>query len=482
MPYNIRIVSTYPPRRCGIGTFSRDLATALEHFTAEIGNIRVAAIDNSRGRYDIPVDLTIDQYNPVSWQDTTTHIIARARESSNLTVVLLQHEYGLDPDNSGREGRGTNFIKMARAFKANGLIALVYLHTVLDNPDEYQKKVLQDLAKSSDGLIVTTESAINILESPTYGIAHGKLKHIDHGIRMQQRSQYDRLEMKRRYGMEDRFLFTTLGLLSPDKGVQYSIRAYGKFIAESCTEQQRARLIYLIAGQCHPEFIKAEGGELYRKYQALLTKALEDSKLTWCKIKDLNGADITRYDVVFLDSFLDETTLVGLYGATNCMVLPYLNMQQISSGILADTLGSGRVAIATKSLYARELIHSNKRCPEGLIVGRYTRGILVDPGEPSIQQIAMALDYVVFNQKKRLMMEKQAHQRGYQMRWGNSAWALLRYIDFVREQKEIVTGRGVKFTRIISSPLQLPKHRHHHEAVTSLDRQSSISSISPAPD
>jgi glycosyltransferase involved in cell wall biosynthesis len=469
------MVSTYPPRRCGIGTFSRDLATALEHLTAEIGHIRIAAIDNGSGRYDIPVDLSIDQYNPASWQDTITNIIARAKESSNPTVVLLQHEYGLDPDDSGRDGRGTNFIKMARAFNANGLITLVYLHTVLDNPDEHQKKILQELAKSSDSLIVTTESAIQILESPTYGIPHFKLKHIDHGIRMQQRSQYDRLEMKRRYGMEDRFLFTTLGLLSPDKGVQYSIRAYGKFLAESCTEKQRTRIIYLIAGQCHPEFVKAEGGEPYRKYQALLNEALEESKLTWYKIKDLNGTDITRYDVVFLDSFLDETTLVGLYGATNCMVLPYLNMQQISSGILADTLGSGRVAIATKSLYAKELIHSNKQCPEGLIIGRYARGILVDPGQPSIQQIALAFDYVVFNQKKRLMMEKQAHQRGYQMRWGNSAWALLQYIDFVREQKEIVTGRGVKFVRIKSSPLQLQKLRPKEDAAASPEQQSIVS-------
>ncbi|UCE46374.1 MAG: hypothetical protein JSW47_12220 [Phycisphaerales bacterium] len=476
MPYNIRMVSTYPPRRCGIGTFSRDLATALEHFTAEIGNIRIAAIDNGTGRYDIPVDLTIDQYNPVSWQDAVTNIIARAKESANPTVVLLQHEYGLDPDDNGRDGRGTNFIKMARAFKANGLITLVYLHTVLDNPDEHQKKILQDLAESSDGLIVTTESAIHILESPTYGIPYLKLKHIDHGIRMQQRSQYDRLEMKRKYGMEDRFLITTIGLLSPDKGVQHSIRAYGKFLAESCTEQQRACIVYLIAGQCHPEFVKADGGEPCRKYQALLKEALEDSKLTWCKIKDLNGADVTRCDVVFLDTFLDETMLVGLYGATNCMILPYLNMQQISSGILADTLGSGRVAIATKSLYARELIHSNKRCPEGLIVGRYARGILVDPGEASIQQIALALDYVVFNQKKRLMMEKQAHQRGYQMRWDNSAWALLQYVDFVREQKEIVTGRGVKFTRIKSSPLQLQKHRSEEEAAASPGQQSTVSS------
>ncbi|MGB2865260.1 MAG: hypothetical protein WBC05_18165 [Sedimentisphaerales bacterium] len=476
MPYNIRMVSTYPPRRCGIGTFSRDLATALAHFTAEIGYIRIAAIDNGSGRYDIPVDLKIDQYNPASWRDTTTHIIARAKESSNHTVVLLQHEYGLDPDDNGNDGQGTNFIKMARTFKANGLIALVYLHTVLDNPDEHQRKVLQDLAESSDGLIVTTESAIHILESPSYGIAHVKLKHIDHGIRMQHRSQFDRLEIKHKHGLENRFLITTIGLLSPDKGIQYSIRAYGRFLTESCTEEQRARVVYLIAGQCHPEFVKAEGGEPYRQYQAMLTEALEDSKLNWCKVKDLHDVDFDKNDVVFLDTFLDETTLVELYGATNCMVLPYLNMQQISSGILADTLGSGRVAIATKSLYARELIHSNKKCSEGLIVGRYARGILVDPGQASIQQIALALDYVVFNQKKRLMMEKQAHQRGYQMRWDNSAWALLQYVDFVRELKEIVTGRGVKFTRIKSSPLQLQKLRPKEDAAASLGQQSTISS------
>jgi hypothetical protein len=74
------------------------------------------------------------------------------------------------------------------------------------------------------------------------------------------------------------------------------------------------------------------------------------------------------------------------------MLLPYLNMQQISSGILADTVGSGRVAVTTKSRYALELIHSNKRCPEGLVVGRHARGMLVDPGEPSVDQIAQALD------------------------------------------------------------------------------------------
>jgi len=442
-----------------VGTFSRDLATALAHFTGEVGHIRIAAIDNGSGPYDIPVDLTIDQYNPQSWRDIITHISTRAEEAINPTIVVLQHEYGLDPDKDGNEGQGTNFVELAKAFTERGLTTLVYLHTVLDQPDPHQRKVLHDLAQFSDGLIVTTESAIAMLESNAYRIDPAKLKHIDHGIRMHHPSQYDRLAIKRRYGLENHFLLTTLGLLSPDKGIQYGIRAYSRFLNESCTENQRRNIVYVIAGQCHPEFIKADGGRPYQEFQDTVNKALEDSRLTSCRIKELGSADFSKYDVVFFDSFLDEATLLQFYGATNVMVLPYLNMQQISSGILADTLGSGRAAIATKFRYAMELIHSNRPCPSGVVIGRHARGILVDPGEPSIEQIARALDYLVFNPDKRLRMEKQAHQRGYQMRWDNSAWALLQYIDFVREQKEIVTGRGPRFAREKPSVLQLNKHR-----------------------
>jgi glycosyltransferase involved in cell wall biosynthesis len=343
---------------------------------------------------------------------------------------------------------------MARAFQQGGLTTLVYLHTVLDNPDEHHKKTLQDLAKYSDGLIVTTESATHILESRTYGIGHAKLRHLDHGIRMQNPSQYDRLTLKERYGLRERLLVTTLGLLSPGKGVQYSIRAYGKFLVESCTESQRRKIVYLIAGQCHPGFVKVGGGEDYRQYQATLSQALEASGVRWCKKKDLGGADFAEYDVVFLDTFLEDSMLLKLYGATNVMILPYLGMEQISSGILADTLGSGRVAIATKFRYAVELIHSNRACSPGVVIGRHARGILVDPGEPSVEQIAEALDYLIFKKRKRLRMEKQAHQRGYQMRWNNTAWSLLQHVEFLREEKEIVTGRGIEFTREKPSPLQ----------------------------
>jgi glycosyltransferase involved in cell wall biosynthesis len=458
MPYNIRIVSTYPPRRCGIGTFSRNLANALSHFTGEVGHIRVAAIDSGNGPYNIPVDLVIDQYSPISWANTTKHIIARAKESPNPTIVLLQHEYGLDPDNEGHDAQGTNYVEMARAFTAAKLTTMAYLHTVLDNPDEHQKTVVQELARTCDGVIVTTESAIDILESSIYGISQEKLKHIDHGIRMHHPSHYDRQDIKKEFDLENRFLITTLGLLSPDKGLEYGIRGYGRFLEESCTLQQRRNIVYLIAGECHPVFIQAENGESYRQFQASLAAALEQAKVKWCRVKELRGTNFDDYDVVFFDTYLDEGMLLKMYGATNVMVLPYLNMQQISSGVLADTLGSGRAAVATKFRYARELIYSNKQCPEGMVLGRYVRGILVDAGEPAVEQIAAALDYLVFNKQRRLFMEKQAHQRGYQMSWNNTAWALLQYIDFLREEQEIITGRGITFVREKPSSYENIRH------------------------
>jgi glycosyltransferase involved in cell wall biosynthesis len=423
------------------------LASALEHFTGEVGHIRVAAIDKKNGPYSIPVDLVIDQYNSESWDLTIKNIITRAKESTNPTIVILQHEYGLDLDKYGQDGNGTNFIDMAKVFSGQGLTTLVYLHTVLDEPNDHQKKTLQELASYSDGLILTSENAIETLESTTYNIDRSKLKHIDHGIRMQHPSEYDRMAIKEKYGLKDFFLITTLGLLSPDKGIQYSIRAFGRFLEQFCTDNQRERIVYLIAGQCHPDFVRSAEGRGYRAYQATLIKALEEFRLKWCKTKQLEGLDFKQYDIIFLDTFLDENTFLEFYGATNVMVLPYLNMFQTSSGILADTLGSSRVAIATKFRCALELIHSNKRCPNGRVIGRYARGILVDPGEASVEQIAGALDLLVFNQNKRLAMEKEAHQRGFQMQWNNSAWALLQHIKFISEEKGLVTGRAEIFTR-----------------------------------
>ena len=52
-------------------------------------------------------------------------------------------------------------------------------------------------------------------------------------------------------------------------------------------------------------------------------------------------------------------------------------------------------------------------------------------------------------------MEKRAHERGYQMRWDNSAWELLQHLEFIKERRDIITSRGIKLTRQKPSVLKI---------------------------
>ncbi|MBA7669150.1 hypothetical protein ES703_77278 [subsurface metagenome] len=257
---------------------------------------------------------------------------------------------------------------------------------------------------------------------------------------MRNPSQRGRLSTKKEYGLEGMLLITTLGLHSARKGIEFSIRAYAQFLKESCTEKQRENIVYLIAGQCHPD-------RRAQEYQVVINKTLKESKLRWCKAKELANIDFRKHDVVFLDRFLDEKTFMKLYTAANMMILPYLNMDQISSGILADTFGSGRVAITTKFMYALELINPRNPNQKEIIIDPDAKGILVDPDEPSVDQIAQGIDYLVFNREERLEMENRARIRGHEMRWDNSAWRLIQHLEFLRERIERVTHRGPVFKR-----------------------------------
>ena len=450
MKHSIRLVSSYPPRVCGIGRFSENLATALERLST-VGDIRVAAIADDDRSYSIPVDIVIDQYDPESWREAASDITAKARADDYPHVVILQHEYGLD----GKEASGTNYVDMAKSLHDEGLLTLAYLHTVLRHPSAHQSRVLQALAENTDGLLVTLSGAIDILNA-TYGIDPSKVAHIDHGIRIRDITKTDRLHIKQEYGLEDKFLATTLGLLSPDKGVHYAVRAYARFLDASCTEKQRKDIVYLIAGQYHPGFVESGGGEAYREYRRLLRETLADSGLRYCEVEGLRGVDFDEHDVCFLEAYLNEDLLRALYGATNTMILAYLNPEQVSSGILADTIGSGRVPISSKTMYAKELLGVESD-DKGVILT--PRGVLVDPAEPSVEQIAQGLDYLVFNETERFEMEQNARARGYEMRWDNSAWKLMQYIGAIEEDKSIVTGRGREFTRKREPQLQKLEYR-----------------------
>jgi hypothetical protein len=86
MRHNIRVVSTYPPRKCGLGIFSQNLLSALEDFAREVGDVKVTAIDKDGQSYGAPVDLVIKQYSPESWRRATREIVSIAQRSCSMSM------------------------------------------------------------------------------------------------------------------------------------------------------------------------------------------------------------------------------------------------------------------------------------------------------------------------------------------------------------------------------------------------------------
>ena len=309
MPYNIRIVSTYPPRRCGIGTFSRDLATALAHFTSEVGNIRVAAIDNGNGPYDIPVDLVIDQYNPQSWRDAVTHISTRADEAKNPTVIALQHEFGLDPSPEGKPGAGSSFVNLARAFHERGLD-----HRRLPahgaggtqsaredhdpEPGPAQRRTDRDDGKRHPDPRIGGVRRSPTRNSSTSTTACGcTIPPISTAWPPSRNTTWRTVSSSRRSACS-----------RPAKGSNTASAATACSSTSRSPTEQRKRDGLPHRGQMSSRISSGpKGGEPYRRFRASLDQALEQAKVKWCKVKELGGTNFDEYDIVFLDTFLDET-------------------------------------------------------------------------------------------------------------------------------------------------------------------------------
>lgn len=463
--YTVINVSTYEPTRCGLATFSKHLLTALSK-DPEVGEIKVAPIrvgGELAGSYGIPVDtnLKIDKYSPVSWEQVTNkieQISGYSKKSGNTPVVLLQHEYGLDPDKNGNECKGDNYVQMARHLKGAGIPAFVYAHTVLSNPDSHQKRVLKELAKHSDGIIVMAPSAKRILESGVYdNIDALKVEYIPHGIRMSE--PLDRLAIKRKYGLEDIVLFTTLGLRSPGKGIpNYAIPSYADFVKDAFTPSHRKNVVYLIAGICHPEFLKTERG---KQYEEETKQALADSGLRWQIIDSIRNADFVKNNIVLLNAYIGEELFLELNSATNGQLLPYENKEQRSSGIIADTIGSGRIVVVTDVDYAKDLLDPADSHPKRPMISQNGIGIMVSSGERCREEMPVALYFLTDAgyKSQRLKMEQNARRVGREMIWENVAQALLEHIDYVMEMKTTPRGRGPEiFLKKDSACGQLLRH------------------------
>jgi glycosyltransferase involved in cell wall biosynthesis len=332
------IFSTYPPRACGIGTFSFDVRKSLLDVRDVDDVSALVVLDEPSSPQRPEILQTISQGARGDYVRA-----ARALGRTDVNVVLLEHEYGIF---GGRDGEYV--LSFAREL-AQPLV--VTLHTVLSSPTPHQLRVLTALCDEAERVIVMTETARGLLMR-IEACAEKKVEVVPHGAPTQLGTARGELDAGRRpryvpsavggyERMESRFLLSTFGLLSPGKGLETMLDALPAVV------ERHPDVLYVIAGRTHPQVARREGEE----YRLMLER----------RVLDLGLSEHVEFD----DRFLSVEELADLLAATDVFVTPYTNREQSSSGALTFALAAGCAAVSTPYWYARDVLSSGA----GTLVG-----------------------------------------------------------------------------------------------------------------
>ncbi len=367
----IALIGNFPPRRCGIATFTYDTRDALLLAKPDLV-VDVYAMDDGNTDGTLPTQIMyISQDDPIAYAKA-----AETLNASGADMAWLQHEFGIfgGPD-------GDMVIDFLDAI---ALPVAITLHTLLENPSPGQRRVMNALIQKASVLIVMAKKGRDILQR-CYNVGCEKIQVIAHGIPDLPYIAPD--DAKPLVGLEGRKVILTFGLLSPEKGIGDMIEAMPQVVA-SCPDA-----LYVILGATHPHVI-AENGEILR--ESLQVRATE------------LGVD---NHVRFIDAFVDLDHLTQYLQAADVYVTPYHNPDQITSGTLSYAVGLGKPVVSTAYVHAQELLGDGT-------------GVIVPFKDPA--GLAAAIIKLLHDDSYRAALSKRAHQVGRTMTWQRYANAALK--------------------------------------------------------
>jgi glycosyltransferase involved in cell wall biosynthesis len=316
----IAIVSTFPPRACGIGAFAADLRAALSA-TGSVDLDLVAVVNEPSSPQRRSLLATIAQAVRGDYVRT-----ARMLGRLDVDVVLLQHEYGIF---GGRDGEYV--LSFAREL-AQPLV--VTLHTVLSEPTPHQAEVLTELCDEAELVIVMTHTALRLLvDSGT--CPEEKIRVVPHGAPARLNARAARTGGQSPVGASrDQFRLSTFGLISSGKGLETMIDALPAIV------ERHPEVVYTVAGRTHPDVARREG----EQYRFMLERRAFELGL--------------GTHVVWDDRFLSIDELSDLLAETDVFVTPYASREQIASGALTFALAAGCAVVSTPYWYAQDMLAS----------------------------------------------------------------------------------------------------------------------------
>ena len=371
---SLTFVSTFPPRECGIATFTQDLLFNLINENPDI-KANVCAIDGNKesNAYGCLSPLIYPK-SRVAYviKDTDQISFVEAAEKINASradVVNIQHEYGLYGGSWGR------YILDFMEVLEKPIVTT--LHTVMPMPPEEAKAVTREIYHLSANIVVPGHVGVDILKK-AFDIGPEKVEVIPHGVPDVPFISSER--PKKKLGLSRRFVIGSFGLLHPAKGIEYVLEALPQVI----TDNPEKDVLYLIVGETHPNIVKNEG----ERYRDRLKKIITDLDL--------------EHNVKFVDRYLTNRNLILHFLAADICILPYRARDQIVSGVLSQAVGCGKAIIATPYQHAREALADE-------------RGVVLKSGESA--EIAEAITMLLRNDRLRREMEIRTYMYGRSITW-----------------------------------------------------------------
>ncbi len=375
----IAFIGNSLPRRCGIATFTTDLQQAISTSQPEIEASIMAMTDHGQA-YDYPAAVALQI------KDDNIDEYVRAADFLNtgrFDAVCLQHEFGI----FGGEAGAHILVLLSRLT----MPVVTTLHTVLAEPTTAQRAVMQRIVEASSKVVVMAKKGRELLHT-VYQVPDDKIEVIPHGIPDVAFVAPD--AAKARLGFAGRSVILTFGLLSPNKGIEVMIDAMPSIL------KRRADAVYVVLGATHPNLVRDQG-EAYR--ESLMSR-----------VRELGVED----HVVFLDHFVDQTTLLEFISMCDVYVTPYLNEAQMTSGTLAYSFGLGKPVVSTPYWHACELLADG-------------RGVLIPFGDAAAtgREIAELLT----DTPRRQAMCKRAYAVSRSMTWQRIAERYLSVFESARQ-------------------------------------------------